>query len=215
MKTFFKHFCINITAKNLEKCSLKGHFIDLVPLSIDHVDKLWDALQYSEVWKFKPNPKMNKVDFRKDIEHALELESKGEVQAFTTLEKANNTIVGTTRFGNIDKINKRAEIGWTSVTPKYQKTPVNTEAKYLMLNFSFENLGFNRVEFKTDKINTKSREAILRLGAKEEGILRKHVICTDGRVRDTVYYSIIDQEWPEIKLNLQKKLEKYKIFPNI
>jgi len=114
--------------------------------------------------------------------------------------------VGSTRFGNIDRENRRVEIGWTWIGRRWQRTVVNTETKYLMLRHAFESLGCVRVELKTDILNQTSRRAILRLGAKEEGILRRHMITDSGRIRDTVYYSIIDVEWAEVKVRLEAKL---------
>jgi RimJ/RimL family protein N-acetyltransferase len=108
---------------------------------------------------------------------------------------------------NIDLANRHVEIGATWIGREWQRTPINTEAKYLMLAHAFEKLGCVRVELKTDALNEKSRNAILRIGAKEEGIFRKHVVCWDGRIRDTVWFSILDSEWPEVKASLEKKLK--------
>jgi RimJ/RimL family protein N-acetyltransferase len=116
--------------------------------------------------------------------------------------------VGSTRFANYDGANKRVEIGWTWVARPWQRTAVNTEAKYLMLRHAFENLGLNRVELKTDLLNTTSQRAMERLGATWEGVLRSHMIVHDGRVRDTVYYSIIAAEWPRVKTALEEKLAR-------
>ena len=105
-------------------------------------------------------------------------------------------------FGNIDRTNRRVEIGWTWITPAFQRTHVNSEAKYLMLTHAFEVWDCVRVELKTDFLNDKSRNAMLRIGAKEEGVLRKHMVCYDGRFRDTIYYSVLDTEWPDVKARL-------------
>jgi N-acetyltransferase len=109
---------------------------------------------------------------------------------------------------NIDKPNRRVEIGATWVAPAWQRTAVNTEAKFLMLQHAFETLGCIRVELKTDELNERSRNAILRIGAKQEGIFRKHVVCADGRLRNSVYFSIIDSEWPQVKAALEEKLQR-------
>ena len=111
-------------------------------------------------------------------------------------------VIGSTRFGGIDTKNRRAEIGWTWINPKWQRTAINTEAKLLMLKHAFEVWKCIRVELKTDVLNEKSRNAILRIGAKEEGIFRQHLITDSGRFRDTVYFSIIDTEWEAMKANL-------------
>lgn len=117
-------------------------------------------------------------------------------------------LVGSTRFGNYDPANRRIEIGWTWLAKPWQRTTVNTEAKYLMLSHAFEKLGLVRVELKTDVLNEPSRKAMLRIGAKEEGILRKHTLMWTGRYRDSIYYSILDDEWPAVKRRLQGLLQQ-------
>jgi RimJ/RimL family protein N-acetyltransferase len=114
----------------------------------------------------------------------------------------HNLVIGSTRYANIDLPNRRLEIGWTWITSAYQRTGVNTEAKLLLLTHAFETLRLNRVELKTDALNQKSRAAIARIGAMEEGTFRKHLVTSTGRVRDTVYFSIIDTEWPAVKARL-------------
>jgi RimJ/RimL family protein N-acetyltransferase len=116
--------------------------------------------------------------------------------------------VGSTRFGNIDTYNRHVEIGWTWIGKEWQRTYVNTETKYLMLSYAFEELGCIRVEFKTDSLNERSRNAILRIGAIEEGMFRNHMIVQGGRFRHSVYFSIIDSEWPALKARLEEKLNR-------
>jgi RimJ/RimL family protein N-acetyltransferase len=116
--------------------------------------------------------------------------------------------MGSTRFANLDRANRHVEIGWTWLGKKWQRTAANTEAKYLMLRHAFETWGCLRVEFKTDSLNERSRAALLRIGAKEEGIFRNHLITWTGRIRHSVYYSIIDSEWPAVKAHLQNKLQR-------
>ena len=125
---------------------------------------------------------------------------------FATVERASNVVVGTTRFMNMDLANRKVEIGSTWIAPRWQRTAVNTEAKYLMLCHAFEVWKCLRVELKTDALNQRSRQAILRLGAKQEGTLRKHMLTYDGRQRDSVYFSILDTEWPQVKIRLVSKL---------
>ncbi len=127
---------------------------------------------------------------------------------FATIEKSSGMVVGSTRYGNIDMAHRRVEIGWTWIAPRWQRTAVNTEAKYLMIGHAFEKLGCMRVELKTDSLNERSRNAILRLGAKEEGTFRNHMITSSGRIRHSVYFSIIDSEWPAIKVCLEGKLSR-------
>lgn len=127
---------------------------------------------------------------------------------FATIEKRSGRAIGSTRYANIDAGNRRLEIGWTWIAGNWQRTAVNTEAKYLMLRHAFETLRCIRVEFKTDALNERSRNAILRIGAKEEGTFRKHVITASGRVRDTVYFSIVDSEWNAVKKMLEARLSR-------
>ena len=143
------------------------------------------------------------------VETALGEAARKVSVPFATIEKSTNKVVGSTRFGNIDVKNRKAEIGWTWINSKWQRTAINTEAKLLMLTHAFEIWDCARVELKTDVLNEKSRNAILRLGAKEEGILRRHMITDAGRFRDTVYFSIIDSEWQTVKANLNEKLRSF------
>jgi RimJ/RimL family protein N-acetyltransferase len=140
------------------------------------------------------------------IQTALTWQVNGTAVPFAVISKTTGRAIGSTRYANIDKANRRLEIGWTWYGRAFQRTAVNTETKYLLLRHAFETLGCIRVEFKTDVLNERSRRALLRIGAKEEGIFRRHMILVDGRVRDTVYFSIIDSEWPEVKAQLAQKL---------
>jgi RimJ/RimL family protein N-acetyltransferase len=140
------------------------------------------------------------------IRTALAEQAQGISLPFGTVHKPSGRTVGSTRFGNIDRENRRVEIGWTWIGRPWQRTAVNTEAKYLMLRHAFEVWDCLRVEFKTDRLNEQSRRALLRIGAKEEGMLRSHMITATGRVRDSVYFSIIAAEWPEARARLEEKL---------
>jgi len=140
------------------------------------------------------------------IEELLAAEAAGSDLPLVTVERASGTVVGSTRFMNIDAANRRVEIGGTWIAPAWQRTALNTEAKYLMLRHAFETWQCVRVEFKTDALNTQSRKAILRIGAKEEGTLRRHLLTWSGRYRDTVYFSILDDEWPAVKANLERMM---------
>ncbi|HSB79179.1 MAG TPA: GNAT family protein, partial [Candidatus Methylomirabilis sp.] len=142
------------------------------------------------------------------IEVALKAQAAGTVLPFATIEKVSGKVVGSSRYANVDSTNRRLEIGWTWVAPPWQRSVVNTEAKYLMLRHAFEALGCIRVEFKTDSLNERSRQALLRIGAKEEGIFRNHMITPSGRIRHSVYFSIIDSEWPEVKGRLEAKIAR-------
>jgi RimJ/RimL family protein N-acetyltransferase len=139
---------------------------------------------------------------------ALQERARGVSLPFALVEKSTGMAIGSTRYGNIDRLHHRLEIGWTWVAPGHQRTAANTEAKYLLLRHAFETLHCIRVEFKTDSLNEKSRQAIQRIGAKQEGIFRNHMITSSGRVRHTVYFSIVDFEWPAVKLDLELKLAR-------
>jgi RimJ/RimL family protein N-acetyltransferase len=154
-----------------------------------------------------PKQIKTEADLQNYVETALDEQRRGVSLPFATVLKETGHTIGSTRFGNIDLANKRVEIGWTWIGLEFQRTFVNTEAKFLMLRYAFETWNCNRVELKTDALNERSRRAILRIGAKEEGILRKHAVTDSGRLRDTVYFSILDDEWQAVKQNLQNKLQ--------
>jgi RimJ/RimL family protein N-acetyltransferase len=139
---------------------------------------------------------------------ALVEKAYGVTLPFATCDRETGRVIGTTRYANIAPEHRRLEIGWTFVNPQWQRTPVNTEAKYLMFRHAFEKLGFNRVELKTNALNTKSRNAMLRVGCTEEGTLRRHMANPDGTSRDTVYFSVIAEEWPAVKTRLEEMLTR-------
>lgn len=189
-----------------EILKLEGEFIYLEPLKIEHHAALCEIGLLEELWRLIPTQVDSPEAMKNYIETALDEQTRGVSLPFVTVEKSSGKIVGSTRFGNIDTKNLRAEIGWTWLNPKWQRTYVNTEAKLLMLTHAFETWKCIRVELKTDALNEKSRNAILRLGAQQEGIFRQHMICASGRLRDTVYFSILDNEWHSVKENLLRKL---------
>lgn len=192
----------------VEPVMLEGRFVRLEPLSFEkHFSALCEVGLDEEIWRWTPNPVKTPTDLRQYIETALEEQRRGVALPFATVVKESNSVIGSTRFANIDINNKRTEIGWTWIGRNWQRTFVNTEAKYLMLKHAFEMWNCIRVELKTDALNERSRAAILRLGAKEEGIFRKHIITASGRLRDTVYFSILDDEWTLVKSNLHRKLQ--------
>ena len=180
--------------------------VRLEPLSLSHHAQLCEAGLDFDLWRWSPQNVRTPKDMRAYIEQALSEQAQGTCVPFATIDRTSGKAIGSTRYLNIDASNLRLEIGATWLAKKWQRTGANTEAKYLMLRHAFEKLGCIRVEFKTDSLNQESREAILRLGAKEEGMLRNHMLTWSGRVRHTVYYSIIDSEWPEVKARLEQKL---------
>jgi RimJ/RimL family protein N-acetyltransferase len=193
---------------NVEPVILEGEKVRLEPLTMEHLDDLCEAGLHDELWRLIPTYLANREDMRGYIQTALDEQARGVSLPFATVEKTSGKAIGSTRFGNIDASNKRAEIGWTWISPDWQRTYVNTEAKYLMLKHAFETWECNRVELKTDALNDRSRNAILRLGAKQEGIFRHHVVTYSGRLRDSVYFSILNDEWPEVKAKLEEKLAR-------
>lgn len=193
----------------IEPIILEGEFVRLEPLKAEHSEWLYKIGADKDIWRWTTSDINNLEDMRNYVRIALERQKNGSALPFVTKDKASNEIVGSTRFGEITVKDRRVEIGWTWINPKWQRTYINTEAKLLMLTHAFEKWKCIRVEINTDVFNEKSRNAILRLGAKEEGILRQHIVLSDGRLRDTVIHSIIDSEWSEVKQNLIKKLRSY------
>lgn len=188
--------------------TLQGTFIRLEPLQTAHSAAFWDVAKDSleDIFRWIPYRMETREDFDLLVEKAFAEQARGESVVFATVERATSRVIGSTRFMNIDRANSRVEIGSTWIAPPWQRTAVNTEAKYLMLRHAFEVWRCIRVELKTDALNQKSRNAILRLGGKEEATFRKHLLTWTGRIRDTVYFSILDTEWPEVKTRLEAKL---------
>lgn len=187
---------------------LEGERIRLVPMTAAHTKALAQAGIADGVWDRTVNRVETPDQMAAYVETALDERRKAISLPFVTIEKDSDKIVGSTRFGNIDTANRKTEIGWTWINPAWQKTYVNTEAKFLMLRHAFETWKCIRVEFKTDSLNEISRAAIQRIGAKFEGILRNHMITDSGRFRNSAYFSIIDVEWPEVKTGLISKLKQ-------
>jgi RimJ/RimL family protein N-acetyltransferase len=188
--------------------TLEGKVVRLEPVRREHATLLWGVAEndLEDIFRWIPYSMKTPADFERLIDKAFAEQERGESIVFATVERASGRVVGSTRFMNIDRVNRRVEIGSTWIAPAWQRTAVNTEAKYLMLRHAFEVWGCVRVELKTDALNQKSRNAILRIGAKEEGTLRRHVVTWTGRIRDSVYFSILDDEWPEVKARLEEKL---------
>jgi N-acetyltransferase len=188
--------------------TLTGSVVRLEPIRREHAELFWEVAQndLDDIFRWIPYRMQTREDFQQLVTKALQEQERGESVVFTTVEKSSSRVIGSTRFMNVDHNNRRVEIGSTWIAPAWQRTATNTEAKYLMLRHAFEVWGCFRVELKTDALNQKSRNAILRLGAKEEGTLRRHVVTWTGRVRDSVYFSILDSEWPEVKKRLEEKL---------
>ncbi|MDZ4797900.1 MAG: GNAT family protein [Bryobacteraceae bacterium] len=192
----------------LEPVILEGQYVRLVPLELSHAEALFEAGADPEVWRYSCLKIATLEQMRAYLAGALDEQSRGVSLPFTTCDKSTGRPIGTTRYGSIAMEHKRLEIGWTFIGPAWQRTPINTEAKYLMFRHAFEVLGVNRVELKTNALNFRSRNAMLRVGAKEEGTLRSHMVNGDGTIRDTVYFSVISGEWPGVKAALEEKLAR-------
>lgn len=190
----------------LEPVTLAGRHVRLEPLSPGHVPALCEVGLDPELWRWTLAVIRTPEEMRAYVATALRERDEGRALPFATVDVASGRPIGSTRFGNVGMADGRVEIGWTWVARPWQRTPANTEAKYLMLRHAFETLGCVRVELKTDALNARSRAAILRVGAREEGVLRKHMRSQGGRMRDTVYFSILDDEWPAVKAALEARL---------
>src|SRR6202158_2514432 len=190
--------------------TLEGSVVRLEPLRREHGRLFWEIAKddLDDIFRWIPYAMKTPQDFERLIGKAFEEQERGESVVFATGERKSGQTVGSPRFMNIDRINRRVEIGSTWIAPAWQRTAINSEAKYLMLRHAFEVWQCIRVELKTDALNQKSRNAILRIGAKEEGTLRRHLITWTGRIRDSVYFSILDSEWPEAKARLEAMLAR-------
>jgi RimJ/RimL family protein N-acetyltransferase len=189
----------------LEPVSLHGPHARLEPLANDHLDGLTEAVKDGELWKlwytFVPKPE----DMRKEIDRRLGLQAAGAMVPFTVFD-ADGKIAGMTTYMNVDAANRRVEIGSTWYAKRVQRSALNTQCKLLLLAHAFEKLDCIAVEFRTHFFNHQSRRGIERLGAKQDGILRSHMIAPDSTLRDTVVYSIIASEWPTVKAHLTYQL---------
>lgn len=186
--------------------TLEGESIRLEPVSRAHRDGLREAIRDGELWKLHVTlvPHPDRIDgFLADAE---QMAADDSGLAFATILKATGDVIGSTRFMHASPAHRRIEIGFTFLSKSHQRTVANTEAKLLMLTHAFDELGMNRVEFLTDYLNVASRRAIQRLGAKEEGLLRSHMVMPDGRVRDSMIYSIVRSEWDGVRRHLEAML---------
>jgi N-acetyltransferase len=193
----------------IKPVTLEGKHVRLESMRLEHVAALWRVGAYEEIWRYMPYTIRSEDDMRSFIEAELRKQQAGLTLRFATIAKPSQQPVGSTSYLNIDRQHRRLEIGGTWITPSWQRSAVNTEAKYLQLSHAFETLGCIRVEFKTDSLNIKSRQALARIGAVEEGTFRNHMVMPDGRLRHSVYFSIIDSEWPAVKAHLEQVMSSY------
>ena len=185
------------TRVRMEPLDLARHFAGLCEIGLD-----------DDLWRWTQDHPRSADELRAYLEHALAEQEQGRAIPFATMDKASGRVAGCTRYGSIDRRNRRVEIGWTWVGRPYQRSHVNTEAKFLMFRHAFETLGCARVELKTNVLNDKSRNAMKRIGCVEEGVLRKHAVNVHGVWRDTIYYSVLDTEWPAVKAKLEAMMTR-------
>lgn len=189
---------------------LKGELVELIPLEEIHFAELQDLAKEKKIWEFYPYDCENPTRFREILYLALKERDKGNQFPFVIFHKNENRIIGSTRLIEIEPQNRKLEIGWTWLHPKYWATAINLECKMLLLAFCFEYLKVIRVQLKTNEKNIRSQKAITKIGGKFEGILRHHMIADNGIFRNTAYYSIINTEWENAKKNLKELLQNKK-----
>src|SRR5262245_7657504 len=193
--------------------SITGTRVALEPLSMRHVDELAAAGADEAIWRWLPTAHHQPGSMRSFVESALVAQERRAALPFATIDLLSGQAVGSTRYHHVDPEHRRLEIGVTWIGPAHQHSHINTEAKLLQFWYAIDVLRCRRVELKADVNNAKSRAAILRLGAMEEGIFRKHMLYADGRNRDNVYYSVIDDDWPVVRARLEAKLG-YRVMPS-
>jgi len=197
-----------MTTRFIEPVTLRGQHATLEPLSRDHAAGVRAAVADGALWQlwYTSVPAPDRVDAWLDV--ALDMRERQGAMPFAVRDAASGDVVGSTRYFNVDAANRRLEIGHTWYAKRAQRTPINTECKRLLLTHAFEALGCIAVEFRTHWFNQRSRTAIARLGAKQDGVLRNHQLMPDGSRRDTVVFSILDSEWPAVKRHLGWLLER-------
>ena len=191
---------------SLSPVTLEGRYIRLEPLSRQHHHDLVKAGAEPAIWQWLSSSHESPEGMAAFIDDALASQENGTTLSFAIVDRRSVTAIGSSGYHRIEPAHRRLEIGFTWIAPAFQRTATNTEAKYLMLRHAFDTLGFRRVEFKTDSNNHRSQAALRRIGAVEEGTFRNHMLYPDGRTRDSVYFSIIAEEWPGVKRNLEAKL---------
>ena len=199
---------MGIEAPGFGPATLDGRHVRLEPLSRSHLAPLTVEGADAAIFQHFPAGFSSAEGMRAFFDDALQMREKGTGLPFVIIAKSEGKPVGSTRFGNLSRSHRRAEIGWTWLAPRHQRTGINTEMKYLMLRHAFETLKLIRVEFKTDSLNEKSRRALVRIGAVEEGTFRNHMIVQSGRIRHSVYYSITDGDWPKVKAHLEELMAR-------
>ena len=182
--------------------------VRLEPLSLEHLPGLTAIGLDAELWRWTLAAIQTPGDMRAYVEAALTAAAEGTEVPFATVERSSGRVIGSSRYLSIEPRHRRLEIGYTWIAAPWQHTAVNTEAKLLMLAHAFNALGALRVEFKTDALNEASRRALLGIGASEEGTLRNHMLTETGRRRHSVYFSVIEEEWPRVRMHLEQRLAR-------
>ncbi|KEK11810.1 GNAT family acetyltransferase [Lysinibacillus sphaericus] len=190
----------------MEFIALENSIVKLKPLELNDLSGILEAASYPEIWSHMSTTIEKTVDVNNFVENALLMRRNKTEFPFVIVDKKTGEIIGSTRFMDIDDTHQRVEIGTTWLTPAYWRTAINTNCKYLLLQYCFETLHLQRVQIKTDHENSQSQKAIERIGATKEGVLRNHMIRKDGTTRHTVMYSITLEEWPQVKIHLNQLL---------
>jgi RimJ/RimL family protein N-acetyltransferase len=191
---------------NVVPPTLEGKYVRLEPMKIEHAPLLAQVGLGRDIFRYFPIAIDTSEQMEAYVRHCVAGTESGTFLTWTTISLEEQKPVGSTGYLNIDRQNKKLEIGGTWISPDWRRTAINTEAKYLQLRRAFDMLGCNRVEFKTDSLNSKSRAALLRIGAVEEGTMRNHIVMPDGRLRHSVYFSVIAEEWPGVRARLEDRL---------
>lgn len=192
----------------VEPVTLEGTVVRLEPLSLDHLPGLTNVGLDGELWRWTLAVNQTPGDMRNYVEVALAAAAAGMEIPFASIERSSGKVIGSTRYLSIEPHHRRLEIGYTWIAPAWQRTAINTEAKLLMLTHAFNGLGALRVEFKTDSLNERSRAALLGIGATEEGTMRNHLVTDSGRRRHSVYFSVIEEDWPQVRQHLETRLSR-------
>jgi RimJ/RimL family protein N-acetyltransferase len=192
----------------VQPVTLEGQLVRLEPLSLDHLDDLARVAFEGDLWRWTVVQPTDTAGLRAWIDVAVAAADAGLEQPFATIDRSTGRAIGSTRFMSIVPDHRRLEIGWTWVALDHQRSGANREAKLLQMTHAFEVLGANRVEFKTDSLNTKANPGLLGIGATYEGTFRNHMVMPGGRLRHSTYYSVIKDEWPDVKARLEAKLAR-------
>lgn len=197
------------TAAWIKPEPIEGRIVRLTPLRQEHASALWSVGQNPALWRWMPWTIETDANFSELVSRSVAWAESGSGQAFVIQSLDGGEMIGSTAYLNADEYNLRVEIGATWITPSWQRTGVNTECKWLLLRHAFEELGANRVEFKTDSMNVRSRAALERIGAKEEGTLRNHMVRPDGSLRHSTYFSVTVEEWSDVEQHLAELKDGY------